>query len=35
MPIDGKPIKGRGAATQVANRFLKHSYGIVHWERID
>ncbi|MBK8338875.1 MAG: PA0069 family radical SAM protein [Flavobacteriales bacterium] len=35
MPIDGKPIKGRGAATQVANRFLKHSYGIVHWEGID
>ncbi len=35
MPIDGKPIKGRGAAVQVANRFLKHSYGIVHWEGID
>ncbi|MBK7752132.1 MAG: PA0069 family radical SAM protein [Flavobacteriales bacterium] len=35
MPTDGKPIKGRGAATQVANRFLKHSYGIVHWEGID
>ena len=35
MPIDGKPIKGRGAATQVANRFLKHSYGVVHWEGID
>jgi len=35
MPIDGKPIKGRGAATQVANRFLKHSYGILHWEGID
>ncbi|MEO8589667.1 MAG: PA0069 family radical SAM protein [Flavobacteriales bacterium] len=35
MPIDGKPIKGRGAATQVANRFLKQSYGVVHWEGID
>lgn len=35
MPIDGKPIKGRGAAVQVANRFLKHSYGVVHWEGID
>lgn len=35
MPIDGKPIKGRGAATQVANRFLKQSYGIEHWEGID
>lgn len=35
MPIDGKPIKGRGAATQVANRFLKHSYGVLHWEGID
>ena len=35
MPIDGKPIKGRGAATQVANRFLKLSYGVVHWEGID
>ena len=28
MPIGGKPIKGRGAATQVANRFLKQSYAI-------
>ena len=35
MPIDGKPIKGRGAATHVANRFLRHSYGVVHWEGID
>lgn len=35
MPIDGKPIKGRGAATQVANRFLKLHYGVVHWEGID
>jgi len=35
MPIDGKAISGRGAATQVANRFLKHSYGIEHWEGID
>jgi len=35
MPIDGDPIKGRGANTQVPNRFLQHSYGIVHWEGID
>lgn len=35
MPIDGKPVKGRGAAVQVPNRFLKNSYGIVHWEAID
>lgn len=35
MPIDGKPIKGRGSAMQVANRFLKQSYGVVHWEGID
>lgn len=35
MPIDGKAVKGRGANTEVANRFLKHSYGIVHWEAID
>lgn len=35
MPIDGKPIKGRGAALQVANRFLKQHYGVVHWEGID
>ena len=35
MPIDGKPIKGRGASAQVANRFLKHSYGVLHWEGID
>lgn len=35
MPIDGVSIKGRGANTQVANRFLQQSYGIVHWEGID
>lgn len=35
MPIDGKTIKGRGAQGQVANRFLQHSYGVVHWEGID
>jgi len=35
MPIDGKAIKGRGANTQVSNRFLQHSYGVVHWEGID
>ena len=35
MPIGGKAIKGRGAALQVPNRFLKSSYGIVHWEGID
>ena len=35
MPIDGKTIKGRGAQEYMANRFLKHSYGVVHWEGID
>ena len=35
MPIDGKPIKGRGAQEQVENRFLRHNYGVVHWEGID
>jgi len=35
MPIDGKAIKGRGTAVQVANRFLKQSYGVVHWEGVD
>ncbi|MEZ4788983.1 MAG: PA0069 family radical SAM protein [Flavobacteriales bacterium] len=35
MPIDGKAIKGRGANTQVGNRFLQHSYGVAHWEGID
>ena len=35
MPIDGKTIKGRGAQEQVANRFLRNSYGVVHWEGID
>ncbi|HEY0978791.1 MAG TPA: PA0069 family radical SAM protein [Flavobacteriales bacterium] len=32
---DDKPVKGRGAAEQVKNRFLQHSYGVVHWEGID
>ncbi len=35
MAMDGKAVKGRGAPGQVANRFLQHSYGIVHWEGID
>lgn len=35
MPIDDNAIKGRGAQVQVPVRFLKHSYGIVHWEGID
>ncbi|MDX9749795.1 MAG: PA0069 family radical SAM protein [Flavobacteriales bacterium] len=35
MAIDGKPIKGRGTGDQVPNRFLKHSYGVVHWEGVD
>lgn len=35
MSTDGKAIKGRGAAEQVANRFLKQSYGVVHWEGVD
>ncbi|MCB0792834.1 MAG: PA0069 family radical SAM protein [Flavobacteriales bacterium] len=35
MPIDGKPVKGRGAEEQVRNRFLRQQYGVVHWEGID
>ena len=35
MPFDGKPVKGRGAAEQPANRFLKTHYGVAHWEGID
>lgn len=35
MPIDGKPVKGRGAAEQPPNRFQKNHYGVVHWEGID
>jgi len=31
----GKTVKGRGAAEQPANRFLRSSYGIVHPEGID
>ncbi|MCB9168972.1 MAG: PA0069 family radical SAM protein [Flavobacteriales bacterium] len=35
MAIDGKPVKGRGAAGQVANRFQERQYGVLHWEGID
>ncbi len=35
MQGDAKSIKGRGAPGQVANRFLQHSYGVVHWEGVD
>lgn len=35
MPIDDKPVKGRGAAGQVPNRFLQRSYGLVHVEGVD
>lgn len=35
MGVDGKPVKGRGAAEQVPNRFLKRHYAIEHWEGID
>ena len=35
MAIDGKPVKGRGAVEQVANRFLKSTYAIVHPEGVD
>jgi DNA repair photolyase len=35
MPIDGKAIKGRGAAEQVPNRFLKQHYAMVHPEGVD
>jgi DNA repair photolyase len=35
MGSDGKAVKGRGASEQVANRFLKRSYGVLHWEGID
>jgi len=35
VPIDGKAFKGIGTAVQVANRFLKQSYGNVHWEGIN
>lgn len=35
MAIDDKPVKGRGASEQVKNRFLQHSYGVVHWEGVD
>lgn len=35
MTIDDKPVKGRGASVQVANRFLQRSYGVVHEEGVD
>ncbi len=35
MGIDNKPVKGRGAATQVPNRFLQHAYGVLHEEGVD
>ncbi len=35
MSIDEKPIKGRGAVEQVANRFLRTHYGVAHWEGVD
>lgn len=35
MVHDEKPVKGRGAALQVANRFLKQHYTMEHWEAID
>lgn len=35
MAIDDKPVKGRGASVQLANRFLERSYGVVHPEGVD
>lgn len=35
MGMDEKPVKGRGAAVQVPNRFLKQHRAIEHWEGID
>ncbi|MBK8497997.1 MAG: PA0069 family radical SAM protein [Flavobacteriales bacterium] len=35
MVHDEKPVKGRGAASQVRNRFLKQHYALEHWEAID
>lgn len=35
MADDGKPVKGRGAGAQVANRFLQRQYGVLHAEGID
>lgn len=35
MTIDGKMVKGRGAQGDVPNRFLRNSYGVVHWEGVD
>ncbi|MCC6576817.1 MAG: radical SAM protein, partial [Flavobacteriales bacterium] len=32
---DGKVVKGRGADRQVANRFLRHHYGVADWSGID
>lgn len=35
MAFDGKSVKGRGAAGQPANRFLRSNYAVVHPEGID
>ncbi len=35
MAIDGKAVKGRGSAAQVANRFAARHYEVLHWEGID
>ncbi len=35
MAIDGKPVKGRGASFQPANRFMRHHYGVVEPLGID
>jgi len=35
MAMDAKPVKGRGAAEQVPNRFLRHSYGVMEPEGVD
>ncbi|HRD54043.1 MAG TPA: PA0069 family radical SAM protein [Flavobacteriales bacterium] len=35
MAFDGKSVKGRGAAGQPANRFLRRTYAIMHPEGID
>lgn len=35
MAIDKKPVKGRGATVQIANRFLQRSYGVLHTEGVD
>jgi DNA repair photolyase len=35
VPIDKKPVSGRGAMGQVSNRFHQRSYGVFHEEGID